>query len=79
MGDTTHGVPPERTGLAGGVLNTAMELGPTVVFAIVLTFGSDAVSLAATGVALALVAALNLRVQRTRPSRPSSLPQGAIQ
>ncbi len=76
---TTHGVPPERTGLAGGVLNTAMELGPTVVFAIVLTFGSDAVSLAATGAALALVAALNLRVQRTRPSRPSALPQGAMQ
>ncbi|WP_346766414.1 MFS transporter [Streptomyces sp. CB01881] len=25
----THGVPPDRTGLAAGVLNTAVELGPT--------------------------------------------------
>ncbi|MEU0846142.1 MFS transporter [Streptomyces sp. NPDC005962] len=72
---TTDGVPPERTGLAGGVLNTAMELGPTVVFAIVLTFGNDSFSLAATGAALAAAAALNLRVQR---SRPFSTAQGAI-
>jgi MFS family permease len=27
---TTHGVPEHQAGLAGGVLNTAMELGPTV-------------------------------------------------
>ena len=25
----THGVAPARMGLAGGVMNTAMELGPT--------------------------------------------------
>ncbi|MYW01422.1 MFS transporter [Streptomyces sp. SID3343] len=27
---TTHGVPEHQAGLAGGVMNTAMELGPTV-------------------------------------------------
>ncbi|ATL86411.1 MFS transporter [Streptomyces malaysiensis subsp. malaysiensis] len=75
---TTQGVPHERTGLAGGVLNTAMELGPTVFFAIVLTFGGDAVSFAATGAALALVATLNLRVRRSRPPRTSSRSQGAM-
>ncbi|MFB7372122.1 MFS transporter [Streptomyces sp. NPDC056222] len=60
----TDGVPPHRAGLAGGVLNTAMELGPTVLFAVLLTLGSDASSLAATAVgfaALAAVAALTTR------------------
>ncbi|MGW4161671.1 MFS transporter [Streptomyces sp. NPDC004788] len=57
----TDGVPPERAGLAGGVLNTAMELGPTVVFAAVLTLGSDAASLAATALALGVLAALSSR------------------
>ncbi|MFJ7986683.1 MFS transporter [Streptomyces sp. NPDC096351] len=51
----TEGVPAHRAGLAGGVLNTAMELGPTVVFAALLALGGDAVSLAA---AAALFAAL---------------------
>ncbi|MDT0571899.1 MFS transporter [Streptomyces sp. DSM 3412] len=54
----THGVPQRQTGLAGGVLNTAMEIGPTVVFAVLLTLGSDAWSLAVTGAALAVVALL---------------------
>lgn len=40
--------------------------------------GGDAVSFAATGAALVLVAALNLRVRRSRPPRPSSRPQGAM-
>ncbi|MER7406846.1 MFS transporter [Streptomyces sp. NPDC000070] len=54
----TEGVPQRQTGLAGGVLNTAMEVGPTVVFAVLLTLGGDAWSLAATGAALAVVALL---------------------
>ncbi|MFI9582231.1 MFS transporter [Streptomyces sp. NPDC052236] len=54
----TDGVPPERTGLAGGVLNTAMEFGPTVVFAALLTLGSDASSFAATATAFVLVSVL---------------------
>jgi MFS family permease len=60
---TTEGVPQQQTGLAGGVLNTAMESGPTVLFAILLTLGSDASSLAATGAALAAVALLNHRIK----------------
>jgi MFS family permease len=59
----TEGVPHQQTGLAGGVLNTAMEFGPTVLFAILLTLGSDASSLAATGAALAAVAYLNHRTR----------------
>ncbi|MFJ3903561.1 MFS transporter [Streptomyces sp. NPDC090025] len=62
----TDGVPPERAGLAGGVLNTAMELGPTVVFAAVLTLGSDGASLAATAAAFAALAVPALRSARTR-------------
>ncbi|MEO3753279.1 MFS transporter [Streptomyces sp. B6B3] len=52
----TDGVPREQTGLAGGLLNTAMEFGPTVLFAALLTLGGDASSLAATGAALAVAA-----------------------
>ncbi|MFD6171111.1 MFS transporter [Streptomyces coeruleorubidus] len=59
----TEGVPQQQIGLAGGVLNTAMEFGPTVLFAILLTLGSDASSLAATGAALAAVAHLNHRTK----------------
>ncbi|WP_207916485.1 MFS transporter [Micromonospora sp. KC723] len=59
----TEGLPQQQTGLAGGVLNTAMELGPTVLFAVLLTLGSDASSLAATGAALAVVALLNHRIK----------------
>ncbi|WP_395360502.1 MFS transporter [Streptomyces sp. YH02] len=54
----TDGVPAHRAGLAGGVLNTAMELGPTVLFAALLTLGGDAVSLAASAVAFAALAAV---------------------
>ncbi|MEV5951528.1 MFS transporter [Streptomyces sp. NPDC051993] len=59
----TEDVPQQQTGLAGGVLNTAMEFGPTVLFAVLLTLGSDASSLAATGAALAVVALLNHRTK----------------
>ncbi|WP_447926524.1 MFS transporter [Vreelandella sp. EE27] len=34
----TQGVPPARMGLAGGVMNTAMELGPTAGLAAFMTF-----------------------------------------
>ncbi|MFH9722019.1 MFS transporter [Streptomyces sp. NPDC017254] len=54
----TEGVPAHRAGLAGGVLNTAMELGPTVLFAALLTLGGDAVSLAAAAALFAALAAV---------------------
>lgn len=57
----TEGVPRQQTGLAGGVLNTAMECGPTVLFAVLLTLDSDPWSLAATGALLAVAALLNHR------------------
>lgn len=57
----TDGVEPRQTGLAGGVMNTAMELGPTVVLAALLTLGSDSTSLAATAVLLAVAAFISLR------------------
>nr|WP_256669256.1 MFS transporter [Streptomyces fulvorobeus] len=63
----TEGVPPRQTGLAGGVLNSAMELGPTVLFALLLTLGGDAFSLAATGCALALAALLHHRATYPTP------------
>ncbi|WP_433543967.1 MFS transporter (plasmid) [Streptomyces sp. CA-294286] len=59
----TEGVPQRQSGLAGGVLNTAMEFGPTAVFAGLLTLGSDASSLAVTGAALAVAALLNHRTK----------------
>ncbi|WP_411110044.1 MFS transporter [Streptomyces sp. c-19] len=58
-----EGVPADRAGLAGGVLNTAMELGPTVLFAALLTLGGDAVSLAAAAVLFTVLAAVTLRVK----------------
>ncbi|MHA4777656.1 MFS transporter [Streptomyces sp. MSC1_001] len=58
----TDGVPAHRAGLAGGVLNTAMELGPTVVFAALLTLGGDAVSLTAAAVLFVALAGFTIRV-----------------
>ncbi|MFJ8007314.1 MFS transporter [Streptomyces fagopyri] len=55
----TADVPHQQSGLAAGVLNTAMELGPTVLFAVLLTLGSDATSLAVAGASLAAVALLH--------------------
>lgn len=57
----TAGVGPRQTGLAGGVMNIAMELGPTVVLAALLALGSDTTSLAAAAVAFAAAAYLNAR------------------
>ncbi|MBX9425313.1 MULTISPECIES: MFS transporter [Streptomyces] len=59
----TDGVPAHRAGLAGGVLNTAMELGPTVVFAALLTLGGDAVSLTAAAVLFVALAGFTIRVR----------------
>ncbi|MEU6242370.1 MFS transporter [Streptomyces sp. NPDC047024] len=59
----TEGVPQPQTGLAGGVLNTAMEFGPTLLLAVLLALGGDASSLAATGAALGAVALLNHRTR----------------
>ncbi|MGR8011409.1 MFS transporter [Streptomyces hypolithicus] len=59
----TDGVEPQQTGLAGAVMNTAMELGPTVIFAALLTLGSDTTSLAATAVAFVAAALLNTRTK----------------
>ncbi|MFC8447554.1 MFS transporter [Kitasatospora sp. NPDC057223] len=67
-----EGVPQRRAGLAGGVMNTAMELGPTVVLAVLLSFGSDAASLALTGAALAATAVATLLRPNTEvPEHPS--------
>ncbi|MFB7539340.1 MFS transporter [Streptomyces zaomyceticus] len=59
----TEGVPAHRAGLAGGVLNTAMELGPTVLFAALLTLGGDALSLAAAAALFAALAATTFRTK----------------
>ncbi|MFD3532172.1 MFS transporter [Streptomyces sp. NPDC058664] len=58
-----EGVPADRAGLAGGVLNTAMELGPTVLFAALLTLGGDAVSLAAAAALFTALAAVTIRTR----------------
>lgn len=69
----TTGVPERRTGLAGGVLNTAMELGPTVLFAVLLSLGGDALSLAVTAgafVALACATAATAAARGVRTDAP---------
>ncbi|MGW6539200.1 MFS transporter [Streptomyces sp. NPDC055051] len=58
----TERVPADRAGLAGGVLNTAMELGPTVVFAALLTLGGSAAPLAAAAGLFAALALLTFRL-----------------
>ncbi|MFJ7955031.1 MFS transporter [Streptomyces sp. NPDC096319] len=60
----TDGVPAHRAGLAGGVLNTAMELGPTVLFAALLTLGGDAVSLAAAAALFTALATTTLLLRK---------------
>ncbi|MEV8552189.1 MFS transporter [Streptomyces glaucescens] len=54
----TERVPAVRSGLAGGVHNTAMEAGPTVLFALLLATGGDRASLAAAAALFALAAPL---------------------
>ncbi|MFD6343711.1 MFS transporter [Streptomyces roseolus] len=58
----TERVPADRAGLAGGVLNTAMELGPTVLFAALLTLGGSAAPLAAAAALFAALALLTARL-----------------
>ncbi|MCX5214195.1 MFS transporter [Kitasatospora sp. NBC_00240] len=62
-----QGVPRDRSGLAGGVLNTAMELGPTLVLAVLLTTGSDSASLALAAAALAATALTAAAMTRPGP------------
>ncbi|TDU80239.1 hypothetical protein [Streptomyces sp. KS 21] len=45
-------------------MNTAMEFGPTVLLALLLTLGDDAASLAATAAAFAAVALIHLGHRR---------------
>ncbi|MFE2912190.1 MFS transporter [Kitasatospora indigofera] len=66
-------VPPHLAGLAGGVLNTAMELGPTIVLAVLLTIGSDSGSLALAAAALAATATAAAATTRPGP-RPGTEP-----
>lgn len=58
--------PQQYTGLAGGVLNTAMELGPTAGLAMLLTLGGTARPLAVAGGVLAVAAATALRLRNRR-------------
>ncbi|MEV8405044.1 MFS transporter [Streptomyces niveus] len=69
----TAGVPERRTGLAGGVLNTAMELGPTVLFAVLLSLGGDAVSLAVTAGAFVALACATAATAAARGVRAGAL------
>ncbi|MFB7620530.1 MFS transporter [Kitasatospora sp. NPDC056181] len=75
----THGVPPDRTGLAAGVLNTAMELGPTTGVAALMALaatrptevGGYAVAFAAAAAGLALTAvAVTFLTRSTHSAHP---------
>ncbi|GAA2995796.1 MFS transporter [Streptomyces lactacystinicus] len=77
----TGGVPPERTGLAAGVFNTAMELGPTAGLAALMALaatrpsvvGGYAAAFAAAAVGLALTAVAVAALPRTiGPISPTS-------
>ncbi|MFD4658782.1 MFS transporter [Kitasatospora sp. NPDC058444] len=69
----TGGVPPERTGLAAGVFNTAMELGPTAGLAALMALaatrptvvGGYAAAFAAAAAGLALTAVAVAALPRT--------------
>ncbi|MFF3008002.1 MFS transporter [Kitasatospora sp. NPDC057940] len=86
----TAGVPPERTGLAAGVLNTAMELGPTAGVAALMALaatrpsvvGGYATAFAAAGTALALTAlavALSARAAPEATTEADTAPERTIQ
>ncbi|MFF2544618.1 MFS transporter [Kitasatospora sp. NPDC058063] len=77
----TGGVPPERTGLAAGVFNTAMELGPTAGLAALMALaatrpsvvGGYAAAFAAAAVGLALTAVAVAALPRTiGPTGPTA-------
>ncbi|MDI3421117.1 MFS transporter [Streptomyces luteolus] len=59
-------VAPADVGLAGGVMNTAMEFGPTVLFAALLTVGGDPSTLFVTAVLFAALAVHHLSARITR-------------
>ncbi|MFD0402234.1 MFS transporter [Kitasatospora sp. NPDC059811] len=86
----TAGVPPERTGLAAGVLNTAMELGPTAGVAALMALaatrpsvvGGYATAFAAAGAALALTALAVATLARATPeaaTETDTAPERTIQ
>ncbi|MBC9716148.1 MFS transporter [Streptomyces sp. TRM66268-LWL] len=56
---STDRVPAGQAGLAGGVFNTAMEVGASAVFAAAIALGGDAATFAALAVAFVAVALLN--------------------
>ncbi|MEU9983170.1 MFS transporter [Streptomyces sp. NPDC050856] len=75
---STAGVPPHQAGLAGGVMNTAMELGPTVGLAALMSVAATRADVVAgygwaygTAGAVYLAAAL-AAVALVRPDRPVS-------
>ncbi|MFJ9608822.1 MFS transporter [Kitasatospora sp. NPDC101176] len=76
----TGGVPPERTGLAAGVLNTAMELGPTTGVAALMALaatrptvvGGYAAAFAAAAAGLALTAVAVAALPRTSTTTAST-------
>jgi MFS family permease len=60
------GVPDHRAGIAGGVVNTAMETGPTVGFAVLISLGGSAFVVAAAAfLVTAALAALTVKEKRT--------------
>ncbi|MFG2910528.1 MFS transporter [Kitasatospora sp. NPDC048286] len=78
----TGGVPPERTGLAAGVFNTAMELGPTAGLAALMALaatrpsvvGGYAAAFAAAAVGLALTAVAVAALPRSTKPNGSTVP-----
>ncbi|GAB2601784.1 MFS transporter [Streptomyces capparidis] len=72
-----EGVPARQAGLAGGVMNTAMEAGPTVGLAILLSLGGPAAALTAAGACFAATAALTALAAGARPPRGPRGPRPA--
>ncbi|MFD5468599.1 MFS transporter [Kitasatospora sp. NPDC127059] len=76
----TGGVAPERTGLAAGVFNTAMELGPTAGLAALMALaatrptvvGGYAAAFAAAAAGLALTALAVAALPRSEPTGPGT-------
>ncbi|MFF4923821.1 MFS transporter [Kitasatospora sp. NPDC001261] len=81
----TGGVPPERTGLAAGVFNTAMELGPTAGLAALMALaatrpsvvGGYAAAFAAAAAGLALTAVAVAALPRATPTTSTTAPEHA--
>ncbi|MER7177844.1 MFS transporter, partial [Streptomyces mesophilus] len=62
----TDKVPAAQAGLAGGVFNTAMELGASVVLAAALSLGGDAGSFGALATGFAVLALVNFHMSSRR-------------